>query len=260
MRSIPYSYIYDGSALTDGASYSRRQVPMREDGIFHLRRVAGVNNVATAIRLYHSTASNDPQSSYAARVGTTLMLAPEMTFRRPEGIIFDLNGVSRSVIACGLTPIYPSHIAFQGVRSLDEQPMARPKGFQRPYTWTYTLTVDWYHYSTGTNLAAPRYHQIKIDTYDFEWRRLRISNSDGTALTGNDFAVQFYDAERYELSNTPQLATFVNNASDPQTVWPTTPVVYPRNSIIRFAVQSFLCSAVVLPRTYQLAFEGSIWT
>lgn len=260
MRIIPYAYVFDGSSLTDGTNPSRLSVPMREDGVFQLRKIAGLPLLASSARLYYPTARNDSQSNVLFRTGSAVFLQPQITYRRPETILFDLGAVARSTIVCG-TPIYQSHLCFQGVRDLPSEQVALPQGKPEPFVWTYTLTLDWYHYSAGSNQNPVQYRQFKIDEYDFELQRIRIANSNGSPLTANDFALQFFDEGQYELSNRTMLAaSFLNNAADPQTVWPSVPLIYHRNSIIRFAVQSYLCNGVGLPRTYQIAFEGRIFT
>lgn len=259
MIQSPYIYVYDGSGLTDGQSYQRLHLEMRDgNNAFALRRIAGLNTLATSMNLYAPGTSQKRLFARAARIGNNHLVAPELVFDGRQSFVFDLNTVNRSVTACG-TNIYTSFLAFQGVRTLDgDAPRQYSKA--RPFTLSYSLTVDWYRYVSlpAAAIERPRRFAIPIDTHDFELHRIRIRNADGTAVATNFFQILLYDALDRPLSNAPLLQSFVNNlASGYNSVFPVPPVLYPVRRDLRFDITSLICNTdVTFPKSYTISFEG----
>lgn len=259
MIESPYIYVYDASALTDGQSYQRLHLEMRDgNNAFSLRRIAGLNTVAASMNLYTPGTSSKRLFARAARIGNNHLVAPELRFDGRQSFLFDLNTVARSVTACG-TNIYTSFLAFQGVRHLEgEAPRVYSKA--RPFTLVYPLTIDWYRFVSlpAAAIERPRRYAISINTQDFELQRIRIRNADGSAVATNFFQIQLYDALERPLSNAPVLQSFVNNLSSGyNSVFPVPPVLYPVRRDLRFDITSLICNTdVTFPKSYTISFEG----
>ncbi len=108
-----------------------------------------------------------------------------------------------------------------------------------------------------------------LDRYDFELMRISItkttSGSQGTgALLTNDFRIMLYDSNLHQYSSLPLNQAFINaGRPTPATAPAYQPalaptLVYPVGSAITFDISSLLCTALSVPQTYNLAFEG-IW-
>lgn len=256
MSVTPYMYVFDASGLTDGVSYARRHIDLRADGdSFRLRRIAALNTVASTMSLYRD-ASNKVFTD--SRLGNHYLVRPELVFDGRDSILFDLGTVTRAFNACAL-PIYTSQIVFQGTRRGRDREFAGWRD-RRPYTLPYTLTVDWYRYAslvTGVVNPARRF-RIPIENYDFELHRIRIRNSDGSAVAANHFAVQLYDAFGNALSDAPVLQSCLNQLSSGyDSVFPDPPVIYPSRTDLVMDVTSLICNTDgTFPKVYSITFEG----
>lgn len=259
MAETPYIYSFDGASLSDGQSYRRLSVDLRDERPFQLRRISGLSSLAASLQLYYPGRSSTPLFSAPQQLGGEYLLSPPLTYRPQQSIEFDLGTVARQNTACATT-IYTSRLAFQGVR-LDGAGL-RPKiGEPRPYVLRYPLVIDWYNLlSPGGPVSPLRYFAIEIDTWDFELQRIRIRRADTGAATTTEVALQLFDSTGEELSNRPVLARTINNAVSPAAGWLTPGVLYPVRRQLRFAVESLLCNgAVALPVTYDIDFEGQQW-
>lgn len=259
MADTPYIYSYDGSGLTDGNTYRRLAIQLRDDRPFEMRRIEGLSSLASSLQLYYPGRSASPVFSSFQKLGAEYLLSPPMTYRPQQAIEFDLGVVARQNVACATT-IYTSRLAFQGVRKQGVDLLPRGQ-VARPYILRFPLTVDWFRYlSVGGPLSPVRYFTIDIETWDFELQRVRIRRADTGAATTTDLALQLFDSTGEELSNRPVLARTINNAISPAAGWFTPGVLYPTRRFLRFGVESMLCNgAVVLPLTYNIEFEGVQW-
>lgn len=260
MAESPYFYTYDAAGLTDGQSYRNLSVELRDRRPFLLRRLAGLDTVAAKLQLYYPGRSNAPVFSRPQRLGSNYLLAPELAYDGAQTIFFDVETVARQTSACAST-IYTSRLTFQGARpdAIDLRPAGkRPLPFVRHYS----LVLDWYRYVSLPAAAVEpiRYRAIDIDNYDFELQRISIlDDASGDPVT-TEFALELYDSTGDRLSNGPVLAGALNYLANPAAGWCTPGVVYPMRRQLRFGVESLLCNtAVVLPRTYTIAFEGVQW-
>lgn len=277
----PFVYVFDASAVADAqAQVQNLPVQLQGESEFVLRRIAGVN-------LCVDTAANggkfnyrNPSNSYANGnpssgiiPGQNWPVVPEKIYTQANAaIFFDLYNTLRAFTACGETPIYISQIAFFGVKRFD-----RPRGYptrvtpyeyrECKYGYSFSLTINWNHFSSGTIVAPPQTFYVTMDRYDFELQRIAItkttSGSQGTGgLLTEDFQVMLYDSNHHQYSNLALNQGFINSArQSPALTHPYQPalaptLVYPVGSAIKFDVVSMLCNAVASPQTYNIFFEG----
>ena len=254
----PYIYCYDATGLTDGQSYQRLSLPLEGDTQFLLRRIAGLNTVATAMRLYDG--DGQPTSNAPMRVGAQWPM-PEIAYGRTGSgeILFDLQTVARSSIACGTT-IYTSHLYFQGVKRRRATFTQGVAGVWSPTPWTYVqpVTVDWYRYITGAIVEPPRRIMLAINDYDFSLRQLRLVNTtDGGAFTAPTIQLRLYDADGRALSSAPVNQNTINSAVDATACFPVPEVQYPFGSTLQFDVVSNICNTdPSFPKTVRIELIG----
>lgn len=277
---FPFAYVYDGTGLTDGNTYNQVTKALQGDSKFILRRVMGVDTVVgsgvAGGRWNYRNASGsytagNPGSGIVAH--KNWVIVPEKVYAENTQIVFDLYNVARSVTACGGTPIYNSFIAFMGVKRFGMNQGYRTNTTQykyRPlkYSYSFLLTIDWAHFSSGTNPApAVQFSQL-LDRYDFELMRIAVCSANAvgstSTLTTNDFQITLYDSNSHQLSDLPLNQAFINNGrvsakSGPPYggLMPVPSLVYPGGSQIKFDITSMLCSTS-LPQTYNITFDG-IW-
>jgi hypothetical protein len=120
----PFAYVYDGTGLTDGATYQSIGKQLQGDSDFILRRIVGVPNVIASSQAGGRFNYKNPSQTYAAgnpgagiAFNNCWPVVPEKIYAANRQITFDLYDVSRSFNACGGTPIYNSYIAFMGVNA-----------------------------------------------------------------------------------------------------------------------------------------------
>lgn len=261
---IPFIYLYDGAALTDGQSYLRLSVPLDEDyDTFRLRRIMGLNSLAESMMLYR--ASGSYVFSANQRLGNNYALVPEMAWKPSGQIRFDLGPVTRTLIGCGGNPIYTSFLGFQGVKVVRypvNQIYETPYAYKRlPFTYSYDLTIDWRRYTVAPVLERPRPQYLKIDNFDFELCRMRVYQTGGGPAVSatSDFLVQLYTSSGYALSNAPVPQAWINDAmpSPWNSVFPVPGIVYRVDSSIRFDITSMICNLdPAFPKTYRVEFGG----
>ncbi len=218
-----------------------------------------------------SYANGNPTSGII--VGQNWPVVPEKVYgENNAAIFFDLYQTLRAFTVCERAPIYISQIAFFGVKRFS-------RGFGYPtrqtpyqyreckYGYSYTLTINWNHFSSGSVVAPPQTFSVNMDRYDFELQRIAISKTTTGptgGLTTEDFQVTLYDSNAHAMSNLPLNQGFLNSARPtPATTHPYQPalaptLVYPVGSAIRFDIVSMLCNAVGAPQTYNIFFEG-LW-
>lgn len=251
-------YIYDGTALTDGTNV-QTSLPVVEPGKrFSLRRIAGLNRVASTLQLYNP-GTRRPVFSKPVQLGAQALMSPPMEWDGNTNIEFDLGTVARSFTACGGFPIYKSHLAFQGV-VLDNSPQLTIPDAAVPYKIRYTLSLDWYRYIDLVNGVPnnPRSFWLQMGYGDFALTGLEISKA-GAALTTDDFYIRLYDAQQTGLSNAPVPQSYYNGVSSLRSpFW--APLLYRNTQRIVFDIQSMICNLDgAMPKTYELCFTGLLW-
>jgi len=269
---FPFTYVFDGTGLTDGQAYQDIQVPLQGDSDFILRHICGVNSVSTKFSY------KNPSREYAMgniSTGVTFPnnwpVLPEKLYAINRAIYFNLYDVSRAFTACGGTPIYNSYIGFFGVKRFDKSAIDLYdtqydyRVLPQAYSYSLTLSVSNPHFSAGTDVNPPLRQYQAMDRYDFQLLSIEIAQPGSTTpLTTNDFMITLYDSKNHQLSNLPLKAPWINFARNSpsaapshQAVWPTPPIVYPGGSTIIFDITSQLCSTS-LPQSYNIVFNG-LW-
>lgn len=273
---FPFTYVFDGSGLTDGSNVFGLAQPLQGDADFILRQVIGADGlVDTAanggkIQLYNGSMSQMLQSAIIAPKNYPLV--PEKRYKYNEQIRFDLLKVLRANNACGGTPIFTSFLGFRGVKRFPGNP-GYPRGVtpyafrEVPQIYSFNFTLNTAAFANGTNPNPAQRFTIGLDNYDFELFRVLVSQPGPTSavgLTTQDFGISLHDSNRHLLSDKPQPVLWVSSAKPSaaaptkyQGVVPVPPLVYPAASQIVFDITSYLCSTS-LPQSYNIAFQG-VW-
>ena len=277
---MPYFYTYDASSLTDGNNYQSPIVQMQNDSDFLLRRIVGMNlclnpNTTGSFQIYDR--GRRPLSQTAMRPGLLIdgvttngnqVVLPELLYTPSSQISFNLNGVLRNTTADADGTIYNSQIGFQGVRRFNESQF---KGYQTrykyrelPYTYAFTLTINWAHWtaSTGQIINNVRTFNVPVLNTDFELCSIGVTYSNGQPVTTNDFRMTLYAADGVtRLSSAPINLPFFNYLAPKQygqPVFPVPSLVWPRKGLITFDILSMLPFAGFAVKQYVVHFNG-IW-
>lgn len=249
-----YQYVYNADDLTNGTSYSRREIDIRNFD-FICRHWAGWETVidtpanSGSIQCYDDIGREWAASPMAlGGFANGQAVVPEKRYRVNGRIQFDLNKVAK-LASGGQTA---AQLVFTGVRRMpgvasDPQPSIFK--FKRvDFHYQYALTVQ-------QAQVAPKQHTIPITNYDFELERVELTPY--TAVS--PFSITLYDTNKVARSNLPINANRFFHL-DPSlsngelNFWPSPPLLYQCNSAINFEIASLLPAG---PVTYQLLFVGS---
>ena len=162
---LPFTWVYDASQLTDGASYPNQFIYLLGGyGDFMLRRIVGLSQIldpATGqyqIRKRDSGEYIQSDRTYAVKAFQNYY-CPEIPYRELGNIRFDLYNILRPV-----TPgPQAAQLAFQGVRRLPGSQIVRPIR-ATPRTFIYQVTVNLPTPYPGPATSAFQ----QINDYDFE--------------------------------------------------------------------------------------------
>jgi hypothetical protein len=274
---FPFSYVYDASALTNGANVQNIAQQLQGDSDFILRRILGVPNIVASasaggrfnFRNASGTYANGNPSTGIV-VPNVWSVVPEKLYRVNDQIAFDLYNILRANTACAEGTLYLSQIAFMGVKrfakgSTYPRQITPYKYREVRYTYAYQLTINWGHFNAaGVVSPFQRFYQ-PMDNFDFELLGIRICQPGSSgALTTQDFSITVYDANMHQFSSAPMLQGFYNAArqtpavcSPYQACFPTPSQVYPAGGSIAFDITANLCLSS-LPQSYEIDFDG-IW-
>jgi hypothetical protein len=251
---LPFFYVFDADALTDGADYNNLTVPLISDSDFILRRTCGVNNVAGKFR--YRDANRMERIQTATIVPNDVVSVPEGLYPPDSQLAFDLVNVARAQNPAGG---YYSQIAFQGARRF--YGMQTPESSYRYYDRPYTLRAD---FTIDTAFGSPPIqHTVTVPDRDFELLSItalidKTGGGNPTAKAAHDFKITLYDAKQQQLSTAPVVDEYVcAGGPDYNSIFPCPTIWYPYNSVIRFDVVSLLAVADV-PATVALLFNG-VW-
>lgn len=259
---FPYIYVFDGTGLTNGTSPTDNNVTIQSDADFYLRRIFGVPYVASKFKIrqaYGKTYQSDPMimpNNYA--------FSRELKFEAQSSIRFDLGTVAK--LTNGGVPL--AYIGFQGAKRmiLNALPYQTPYPFKRlPAAHNFSLALNWKY----ANSPIIRTQTMMVQNYDFELHKIEIVTTAGATDLGNyRFAMQLFDAYGNQTSNLPVLADWINaricgitNAAPydslglMSSIFPVPPLLYPRNSMIRFDIQS-LIPASLATANFVINFSG----
>lgn len=265
---IPFIYVFDPRALTNGTSPAGLVVPIREHD-FLLRSVVGVSTAATDWLYYNPSdspamGSGDVATSgfAASPIATSprFTVVPEKFFPANSQIKFDLGTVA---LALNADDVEIGLIGFQGVKRAGEGQWGWAK-YQTPYQYyerpySYQITVDVNFFASAG--AGPRSFVVPVTDADFELQMVAIQEvTSGAiqALPADPFWITLFDPSGYNaLSNLPISPRWLNyfQGGNFFSCFPAPTMVYPVNSEIKFDIQS-LINAGGGARQFQLSFQG----
>lgn len=261
---LPYIFVYNGDALTDGANYANIFVGVADDlAGFALRQVMGRDKIAARIQLRDSFASLTGADAGIV-MPLTYPIAPERFITPVGSLNMDLFNVFRANRP-GQPAIFFAQIAFQGVRRYQGDSLypgeSDYKYREKPFTYTQTVTVNW----PGTD-TQPRKFSIAItEGCDFELQRITIVRSAlagaATNVTPNcEIKLQLFEQYAKQLSNAPVLDVYLNDAvvggvGAYNGLFPVPGVLFRRMSFIRYEVTSLLTPGM-LNGVYDISFHG----
>jgi len=261
----PFFYTFDADSLTDAADYQNLAVQHSSPSDFILRRVAGLPNVANAMRFRDRNGRN--KQSVPVPLGNDYVVLPEIVYPPDSQIGFDLDGVLRAnntEPTIGGLNAYYSQITFMGVRRFYDQtaPVSDYRYHSRPYTITTSVTVDWANRISPLYqvLEGPRSFNVLVDSYDFELQLIHATiqiDRDPAGPSSAKFKMILYDQNQQALMTAPVVDQYISDTNgDYNSVFPCPTLLYKANSLIRFDIISLLVSDEV-PATLTLDFIGA---
>jgi len=275
-----FQYVFDaqGAGLADSTDVFQKGV-LVADGQFVLRQWAGLRSLAERIQIYDWLnrrfaseamflgAGALGQGSYQNGYGG-MVVAPEVIYPDQGAIRFDLTNVTQDVAGVdGALTVYRSQVVYSGVRRRegvisDPAPSKYPY-YEKRFSIPYTLSINNYASSGGILLPGVQ-KSIEVRDFDFELRRIELAPQ--SAGQESQFKILLYDRNWVAMSNlpvlsnlllhTPELALTDTTGDHSWSFWPSPPILYPVNSVIRFDIFSLLFAPTALPQTFQLLFDG----
>ena len=268
---LPFTWIYDAAALTNGNNYPNQFVYILGGyGRFIMRRVVGLDRVLANGAAPGSYQIKDASGNYIEAspiltnagvnpgvVGVDIPISPEIEYPETGKVNFDLFKILRRTEQTqGGTPIYSSQIGFQGVRRLaGVSPLVTPGTF-KPKTFTYvqTVTITNVAFGAGGGATPPLRVYQKVNDYDFELHQVKLVYSN-PALSGCGAKLWIYDSNKNTISSQPGLDVFFNDNSYYKNGALVPPLFYPVNSQIQVDITSLLPAGLV-PMTAVLHLIG----
>ena len=255
-----YQYAYNADSLTNGNSYSKLKIDVRNYD-FICRHWAGWETVVDTPANGGSVQAYDGiQRTWAAipmQFGSFpqgQVVLPEKRYAVNSQIQFDLNTVLKDASG-GQTA---SQLVFTGVRRIpgaasDPQPSDFP-AFKRVPFFYGNKDVSPFALTVQQAPVAPVRYRVEVKDYDFELERIELTPY--TAVS--PFSIVLYDTNMIQRSNLPINANrffhFNPAASSGElNFWPSPPLLYKTNSAITFDIYSLVPAG---PITYQLQFVG----
>jgi hypothetical protein len=263
--------------IVNGNSYSLLGVPV-QDGMFVCRAWSGgallVNVSNGTVQMYDGVRNSWFQLPILqGNFPPSIAVLPEKVYRDNSALRFDLTNVSLKTNNNGSNQVYADQMAWYGAKrtqgNVSDPMQSSYKYYEKPFAYPITLTLTNYGPSSGglaiPGLAAPTQYTIQIQDYDFELRRIGLSTS-GKSINNyaSPFKILLYDATWRQRMTVPIISELIcHNASNlatpssmPNNVWPSPPMMYPVNSVIRFDIFSLIPGGDSLPVTVNLTFEG----
>lgn len=295
---FPFSYVYEYfqpvSIAVDpraGLDFYGQQVHVDGDAEFLMRKcVRYMIDSTDSFQLYSPNKNGMFSAPVSGPTQSVFVLAPEREYPRNGSITFDiLNWASSDFLDFdeGLG-VYFMEVIFQGVKRyqgdwINPRPSSYPYREER-FCYRYDLTVDWtYLAPTNTgggnpysnlDVADPRSYSFRVEDYDFELLRVSVIRQSGSGpntfeivdnINSPSFRIMLYDPERREYFSAPVFVANINQAFGPAVDrempgWPAPPMLYPKNSTIRFDVYSMLDDPTQAnppaAQQFQLVFDG----
>lgn len=268
-----FQYVFDaqGAGLVDGTTRNQLGVTT-DDGEFIMRYWTGLPTIADRLQIYDWLGRKFAASAMflgaASNAGYGQMVVlPEVKYPVNGAIRFDLTNITQALAGAGLAA---SQLLFSGVRrrpnTVSDPAPSSYKYYEKRFAYPYTLSINNYGI-VGGNVQPPVQYTIPITEYDFELRRVELSlQSEGQA---SQFKILLYNQDWRQVSNLPVLSnlfchtnTRIQTGAEPfansgeLAFWPSPPLTYRVNSVIRFDIHSLLVAPTALPQTFQLLFDG----
>jgi hypothetical protein len=268
-----FQYVFDAQAaspaLTNGSTIiGQLGIPVL-DGSFVARQWSGLNTIASKLQIYDwlrrqffsqmvQMGVNSPALFYGNKP-----VLPEVEWPDSGKILFDLGNVQQTSQGTdGGTNILASQLVFSGVRRranvISDPAPSTYKYYEKDYSIPFTLAVD--NYATTNGVFNPPVQQIiPVQDFDFELRRVELGLQ--SAQQTSQFKILMYNSDWRQLANSAVLSNLFCHTnpelnSGELSFWPSPPVLYRVNSVIRFDIFSLLVSPTVLPQTFQMTFRG----
>lgn len=263
----PYIYVFDADALTDGLSYTELRVPLHEDSAFHLRRIAGLPEVAPLGTIQVRSDNRRQLFSRPARITAEQAVVPELRYAPGSAIGFDLTNVLRANNATPGTAVFFSQLAFQGIRRFPDVrslPDTAYRYTDMPFAIVLDMVVNWPGRLLPGQLVMDNGRQFntQVQDYDFELHYITMTE----ALLGGAGVVQpsnqsiklmLYDVDGNQLMSAPVCDYLLGAGSrNYNSLFPIPPLLYPAGGQILFDIHSLLANAS-LPMALEIAFCGT---
>ena len=270
-----FQYVFDaqGQGLVDGTIRNQLGVQV-DDGDFILRYWTGLPTIADRLQIYdwlgRRFASEAMFLGAASLAGYGQMVVlPEVKYPHGGNIRFDLTNITQA-LAAPASALEASQLVFSGVRRRDsdisDPAPSNYKYYEKRFSYPFTLSINNYGI-VGADIQPSVQYTIPVTEYDFELRRVELSlQSTGQA---SQFKILLYNQDWRQVSSLPVLSNLfchlnptIQTGGEPfQSAgelgfWPSPPLLYRVNSVIRFDIFSLLVAPTVLPQTFQLTFDG----
>lgn len=268
-----FQYVFEaqGAGLVDATDRNQLGVQV-DDGDFLLRYWTGLPTIADRLQIYdwlgRRFASEAMFLGAASNAGYGQMVVnPEVKYPHGGNIRFDLTNITQALPAAGLLA---SQLVFSGVRrranTISDPAPSSYKYYEKPFNIPQELSINNYGIVGGV-IQSPVQFVIPVTEYDFELRRVSLNvKSDGQT---SPFKILLYNTDWRQVSSLPVLSNLfcylapgVQGGGVPfasageLNFWPSPPLMYRVNSVIRFDIYSLLVTPTELPQTYELLFEG----
>ena len=195
-------------------------------------------------------------------------VVPEKKYQDGGFLRFDLLNINPKLntnIGTGVS-VYADQLCFYGVRrnagATGDPAPSTYKYYEKEYTITFDFSINKNGIATpATGLPNPDSYVVPIDDFDFELRQLYYTSSN---TEESPFAILLYNQSWRQISNIPININRIAQTSDNgigATVtafnpYPSPPLLYPVNSVIRFNIYSMIPLGDTLPATVSISFRG----
>jgi len=286
--------------ISNGGSYTLIGLPV-QDGMFVCRVWSGgillVNATTGTVQMYDGVRNAWFQLPIlqSTNFPPSLAVLPEKVYRDNTALRFDLTNVNLNVNANGTASVYADQMAWYGVKrtqgNVSDPLSSSYKYYEKPFSYPVPITLTNYGPSDGMGnpipgLSAPTQYTQLIQDYDFELRRIGVSQIGGAPPPPGDpafleipggagggllsydspFKIMLYDATWRQRMTVPILCELLCHSNSttqppnptpmPNNAWPCPPLMYQVNSVIRFDIFSLIPTGDALPVNLMLTFEG----
>lgn len=273
-----YIYAIRPSALgfANGSDHGMTPIEI-QDADFVCRSWAGADSILTTgapvsgngtIQIYNAISQGwyKTPTLIPANFPTGQSVVPECIYPANSALRFDTTNLALDVSSGGGVDVPVDQLCFYGVRrfqNVGSDPLRSSyQYYEKDYAIPFQFTLTDRATAAGAGLAIQLTTQI--NDYDFELRRIEAGKITGgvytqLSATAPEFQMTLYDPNWVKRSNIPinsnRLFHFPLSIANPMNSWPSPPILYPVNSVIRMDVASLIPPAATLP-TIILLFKG----